>query len=48
LGYDVKKLDRISFAGIKKGKLSRGEWRYLAQREIYLLKTKFTKQNKPS
>ena len=44
LGYDVKKLDRISFAGIKKGKLSRGEWRYLTQREIYLLKTKFTKQ----
>jgi 23S rRNA pseudouridine2605 synthase len=46
LGYDVKKLDRITFAGIKKGKLSRGEWRYLTQREIYLLKTKFTKQSK--
>lgn len=47
LGYDVRKLDRISFAGIKKGKLSRAEWRYLSQREILLLKTKFTKQNKP-
>ena len=46
LGYDVRKLDRISFAGIKKGKLSRGEWRYLTQREVYLLKTKFTKQTK--
>jgi 23S rRNA pseudouridine2605 synthase len=47
LGYDVKKLDRISFAGIKKGKLSRAEWRYLTPREILLLKTKFTKQSKP-
>jgi len=48
LGYDVKKLDRISFAGIKKGKLSRGEWRYLTQKEVYLLKNNFIKQTKPS
>jgi 23S rRNA pseudouridine2605 synthase len=48
LGYDVVRLDRGSFAGIKKGKLSRGEWRYLSQREIHLLKTKFSKNLKPS
>jgi 23S rRNA pseudouridine2605 synthase len=47
LGYDVVKLDRLSFAGIKKGKLLRGEWRYLTPREIYLLKNKFIKSVKP-
>jgi 23S rRNA pseudouridine2605 synthase len=46
LGYDVVKLDRISFAGIKKGKLSRSEWRYLTPKEIIMLKTKFIKQKK--
>ena len=48
LGYDVRKLDRISFAGIKKGKLSRAEWRYLTPREIFMLKTKFIKKSKPN
>ncbi len=34
LGYDVKKLDRVSYAGLKAGKLRRGEWRFLNQKEV--------------
>ena len=36
--YDVKKLDRISFAGITTTGLSRGKWRKLNSREIEHLK----------
>ena len=38
LGYDVKKLDRIEFAGIKKGSLNRSKWRFLDKKEVGFLK----------
>jgi len=38
LGYKVIYLDRVSFAGIVKKFLKRGEWRYLNQQEIEMLK----------
>jgi 23S rRNA pseudouridine2605 synthase len=38
LGYDVRNLDRIEFAGITKKDLKRGQWRYLSQKEIGFLK----------
>ncbi len=34
LGYKVKKLNRISFAGLKRQGLKPGEWRYLYKREV--------------
>ena len=38
LGYEVKALDRVYFAGLTKRGLKRGEWRYLSEGEINLLK----------
>ena len=38
LGYEVKALDRVYFAGLTKKGLKRGEWRYLSEGEINLLK----------
>ncbi len=38
LGYKVKKLDRVYFAGLTKKNLSRGKWRYLSDKEINMLK----------
>ncbi len=38
LGYDVKALDRVYFAGLTKRGLKRGEWRFLTEGEINLLK----------
>jgi len=38
LGYEVKKLDRTSFAGLSKKDLSRGRWRYLTEMEVRKLK----------
>ena len=38
LGYEVKALDRIYFAGLTKKGLKRGEWRYLTEGEINLLR----------
>lgn len=38
LGYNVIKLDRYKYAGLSKRGLSRGEWRYLTQKEIDSLK----------
>ena len=38
LGYKVKKLDRVSFAGLTKKNLRRGAWRFLEEKEIALLK----------
>ncbi len=38
LGYNIKKLDRVSFAGITKKNLSRGEYRKLSEAEIIQLK----------
>jgi 23S rRNA pseudouridine2605 synthase len=38
LGYDVKKLDRVYFAGLTKKNLPRGKWRFLNEREVSMLK----------
>ena len=38
LGYEVKALDRVYFAGLTKKGLKRGEWRFLTEGEINLLK----------
>ena len=38
LGYKVKNLDRIEFAGIVKRDLKRGQWRHLSEKEIGWLK----------
>jgi 23S rRNA pseudouridine2605 synthase len=38
LGYDVVKLDRVYFAGLTKKNLHRGEWRFLTDKEIAILK----------
>lgn len=38
LGYDVRKLDRVYFAGLTKKNLQRGKWRYLSEKEISMLK----------
>lgn len=34
LGYMVKKLDRVSYAGLTAGRLKQGEWRYLTHQEL--------------
>lgn len=41
IGYKVKKLDRVYFAGLTKKKLSRGQWRFLSDEEITMLKMNF-------
>jgi 23S rRNA pseudouridine2605 synthase len=38
LGYRVKKLDRVYFAGLTKKNVRRGKWRYLSEKEISMLK----------
>ena len=38
LGYEVKKLDRVVYAGLTKLDLPRGKWRYLTQEELRMLK----------
>lgn len=38
LGYKVKKLDRVYFAGLTKKNLSRGQWRFLSEEEVVMLK----------
>ncbi len=38
LGYDVKSLDRVMFAGLTKKNLERGKWRFLTEKEIRDLK----------
>lgn len=37
LGYKVKKLDRVYFAGLTKKNLKRGQWRFLTQEELNVL-----------
>lgn len=39
LGYHVGKLDRVYFAGLTKQKLKRGEWRFLTEKEVGMLKS---------
>ena len=41
LDYKVMKLDRVYFAGLTKKNLKRGQWRFLSQEEINMLKTGF-------
>ena len=38
LGYDVKNLDRVMFAGLTKKNVERGKWRFLNEKEIRELK----------
>jgi 23S rRNA pseudouridine2605 synthase len=38
LGYDVKGLDRVMFAGLSKKNVDRGKYRYLSEKEIRNLK----------
>ena len=38
LGYRVIKLDRVLFAGLTKKNLRRGDWRYLTEQEVNMLR----------
>lgn len=38
LGYDVKQLDRVMFAGLTKKNVERGKWRFLNEKEVRDLK----------
>jgi 23S rRNA pseudouridine2605 synthase len=38
LGYKVVKLDRVYFAGLTKKNVKRGDWRFLTQDEVNMLK----------
>ena len=38
LGYEVKALDRVYFAGLTKKGLKKGDWRYLTEGEVNVLK----------
>jgi 23S rRNA pseudouridine2605 synthase len=37
LGYKVRKLDRVYFAGLTKKNLKRGQWRFLTKEEVNFL-----------
>ena len=37
-GLEVKRLDRVMYAGLTKKDLPRGKWRYLREKEVYRLK----------
>ncbi len=39
LGYRVIKLDRVQFAGLTKKNLRRGDWRFLTEREVDMLRS---------
>ena len=41
LGYKVRKLDRVYFAGLTKKNLRRGQWRFLTEEEATMLKLNF-------
>ena len=38
LGYDVKGLDRVMYAGLTKKNVQRGHWRLLSEKEVRILK----------
>ncbi len=46
LGYDVKSLDRVMYAGLTKKNVERGKWRFLNEKEIRNLKH-LSKKPKP-
>ena len=39
LGYRVVKLDRVQFAGLTKKNLRRGDWRFLTEKEVEMLRS---------
>lgn len=47
LGYDVRALDRVLFANLTKKNVDRGKWRYLAEKEVRLLKFFNKSKRKP-
>ena len=38
LGYRVVKLDRVQFAGLTKKNVRRGDWRFLTEKEVEMLR----------
>lgn len=38
LGYRVVRLDRVQFAGLTKKYLRRGDWRFLTEKEVDMLR----------
>ena len=38
LGYHVVKLDRVYFAGLTKKNVKRGDWRFLTEEEVNMLR----------
>jgi 23S rRNA pseudouridine2605 synthase len=38
MGYEIKALDRVMYAGLTKKNVERGKWRHLSEKEIRLLK----------
>jgi 23S rRNA pseudouridine2605 synthase len=38
LGYHVRKLDRVYFAGLTKKNLKKGQWRFLTEKEVSMLR----------
>jgi len=38
LGYDVRGLDRVMYAGLTKKNVQRGKWRFLTEKEVRILK----------
>ena len=38
LGYDIKSLDRVMYAGLTKKNVQRGNWRLLSEKEVRILK----------
>lgn len=47
IGYDVRNLDRVMYAGLTKKNVDRGHWRFLTEKEVRLLKylnTSFTRK----
>ena len=38
LGYNVKNLDRVLYAGLTKKNVDRGRWRFLNEKEVRILK----------
>lgn len=38
LGYDVRGLDRVMYAGLTKKNIQRGKWRFLTEKEVRILK----------
>ena len=38
LGYHVTKLDRVYFAGLTKKNVKRGDWRFLTEKEVNMLR----------